>query len=128
LRLSNVKDESFERKSTVAPVFGGYMGMVLVDLAITEVVGVQNSIVDALKTSYVTAKYKSNQLPNRRGLRGLPRLAFTLDMRSTYYRYAGVKHLQLKARYDLLKRNYCYCLNYKHITKSSCHNDGVFGG
>jgi hypothetical protein len=88
------------------------MGMVLVDLAVAEAAGVGNYTVAAKKNTSATAKYKSiycELLPKRRGLRGLPRLAFSVDLRSTYYRCACGKHLHLKAGYVLLKRNYCYC-------------------
>ena len=98
---------SGEEKSTVAPVFCSNMGMVLVDQAIAEAAGVGKSTAAAKRTSSATAKYQSiccELLPKRRGLHGLPRLAFTLDLRSTYHRCAGGKHLQLKAGYQLLQK------------------------
>ncbi len=104
---------SGEGKAIVALVFGSNIGIVLVDLAIAKATLVIKSTTTAKKTTqYATAKYQSiycELLLKRRGLRGLPRLAFKVDLRSTNYICAGGKYLQLKARYDLLKRNYCYC-------------------
>ncbi len=101
------KMRSGEGKSTVAPVFCSNTGMVLVDHAIAEAAGVGKSIVVAKRTSSATAKYQSiccELLPKRRGLHGLPRLAFIVDLRSTYHRCGGGKQLQLKHDIGYLKK------------------------
>ena len=68
----------------------------LVDLDNDEVERVGKSTAVAKNATSATAKYQSircEHLRKLRGLHGLPRLAFAIDLRSTYYRCAGGKHL-----------------------------------
>ena len=57
--LSNIKDEEREGKSTVAPVFGSNMGMVLVDQAFFEAARVGKSTAAAKKTLLLPLNIKA---------------------------------------------------------------------
>ena len=80
----------------MAHVFCSKMGMALVILQKPRLQEKERAIATARTTTFATAKFAityGELLLKRRGLRGLLRLAFTLDMRNTFYKCAGGKWL-----------------------------------
>ena len=98
----------------MAPVFGSNVGMVHVYLEVAKAAKVGDLLLPLKKTTSATAQIffiYGERVLKRRGLRGLLRLAFAIDLRSKCHGCARTvvsALLSLKMLHELLEGNCCF--------------------